>query len=147
MENGPAKCRASISITSAVGCLYGLDRFAGLHSASVAAHFSHVPYPWRDRPCRDVQQQTGVTLLHFREVQRLCCDRYLPCRLRRFSPQGAPTDRMRTRSGKSRNGVMGSAAIGRNLCPRPAARWSDFPGFSRSSRTHRPSPVLVQRGQ
>ena len=75
------------SITSAVGCWYGPGRFAGLHSASVAAHFLHVPCLWRDRPCRDVQQQTGVTLLHFREVQRLCCDRNLPCRLRRFSPR------------------------------------------------------------
>jgi hypothetical protein len=45
-------------------------------------------------------------LLHFREVQRLCCDHYLPLRLHNFSPQRATTRRTPRRSRESRNGVM-----------------------------------------
>ena len=85
MEKGPARCRASISITSAAGFLCWLGHFACSHSGSVAAHSSNAPCPSYDRPCRVVRRQPGETLLHFREVQRLCCDRYWPCRLRKFS--------------------------------------------------------------
>ena len=63
-------------ITSAVGFFCGLDRFADLHFASVAAHSLRVLCPSRDRLCRVVQRQHDVTLPHFREVQRLCCDPY-----------------------------------------------------------------------
>jgi hypothetical protein len=45
-------------------------------------------------------------LLYFREVQRLCCDHYLPFRLHKFSPQPATTGGIPTHSQKSRNGVM-----------------------------------------
>jgi hypothetical protein len=92
MEKGPAKSRASISFTFAVGFLHGLGRFACLHSASVAAHSLNAPCPLHDRPCRVVQRQPGETSLHFRGVQRLCCDRYLPFRLRRLSSQCAATN-------------------------------------------------------
>src|ERR1700727_1159946 len=80
MEKGPAMSRASISVTFVAGFLHGPGRFVYLHSVSVAAHSLNVPCPLRDRLCRAVQRQPGETLLHFREVQRLCCDRYLPCR-------------------------------------------------------------------
>lgn len=115
---GPAFCPASTSITSAAGCLRELGRFACSHFASVAARSWNAPCPSRDRPCRVVQRQRGETSPHCREVRRLCCDRYLPCRLRRFSSQGAPTGRPRTRSWKSRDGVTFyrkflSAAAGR----------------------------------
>jgi hypothetical protein len=99
--------RASISIISAADYLRRLGRFAGLHSVSVVAHFLSAPCPSHDRPCRVVHPPPGETLRHVREVQRLCCDRYLPCRFRRFSPQGAPTNRNPARSEKSRNGVIG----------------------------------------
>ena len=70
-----------VSITFAAGYLCGPDRFAGLHSGNVAAHSLRVPFPWRGRPYRVVPRQHDVTLPHCREVQRLCCDRWLPCRL------------------------------------------------------------------
>jgi hypothetical protein len=70
-ERGPAKRRASTSITSAAGCLCGHDHFVDLHSASVAGRFLHVPCPLRDRLCRGVHPQPGETLRHDREVQRL----------------------------------------------------------------------------
>lgn len=77
----PGTMPGLISITFAAGCLCGPDRFAGLHSGNVAAHSLRVPFPWRGRPCRVVPRQHDVTLPHCREVQRLCCDRCLPCRL------------------------------------------------------------------
>jgi hypothetical protein len=106
MEKGPARSRASVSVTFAVGFSRGLGRFVYLHSGSVAAHSLNAPYPLRDRPCRAVQQQPCGTLLHFREVQRLCCDHYLPLRLHNFSSQRATTRRTPRRSQESRNGVM-----------------------------------------
>jgi hypothetical protein len=105
MEKGPARSRASISVTFVAGSLHGLGRFVYLHSVSVAAHSLNAPCPLRDRLCRAVQRRPGGTLLHFREVQRLCCDRYLPCRFHEFSSQRATTRRTPTRSQKSRNGV------------------------------------------
>ena len=97
--------RASVSVTFAVGSLRWPDHFACLRSGSVAEHSLNAPCPLRDRPCRAVQRQPGETLLHFREVQRLCCDHYLPFRLHKFSPQRATTRGTPTRSQKSRNGV------------------------------------------
>ena len=111
MVKGPAFCRASISLTSAAGFLLGLGRFAYLHSVSVAAHSLNALCPSHDLPCHVVQRQHDVTLPHFREVLRLCCDPYLPCRLRKFSPQGAPTDWTCTRSLMSRNGVIEATPI------------------------------------
>jgi hypothetical protein len=90
--------RASVSVTFAVGFSHGLGRFVYLHFVSVAAHSLNAPCPLRDRPCRAVQRQPGETLLHFREVQRLCCDHYLPCRFHKFSSQHAPTRGTPTRS-------------------------------------------------
>src|ERR1700674_273988 len=98
MEKGPAMSRASVSITFAVGFSHGLGRFVYLHSVSVAAHSLNAPCPLRGRPCRAVQRQPGETLLHFREVQRLCCDYYLPFRLHKFSSQRATTRGTPTRS-------------------------------------------------
>src|SRR3984885_10808056 len=98
MENGPAMSRASISVTFVAGFLHGPGRFVYLHSVSVAAHSLNAPCPLRDRLCRAVQRQPGATLLHYREVQRLCCDRYLPCRFIKFSSQRATTCRTPTRS-------------------------------------------------
>ena len=71
----------------------GLITFACLHSVSVAEHSLNAPCPLRDRLCRAVQRRPGETLLHFREVQRLCCDRYLPCRFHEFNSQCATTRR------------------------------------------------------
>src|ERR1017187_10381652 len=105
MEKGPARSRASISVTFVAGSLHWPDHFACLHSVSVAEHSLNAPCPLRDRLCRAVQRRPGETLLHFREVQRLCCDRYLPCRFHEFSSQRATTRRTPTRSQKSRNGV------------------------------------------
>jgi hypothetical protein len=106
MEKGPATSRASISVTFVAGSLRGLGHFVYLHSVSVAAHSLNAPCPLRDRLCRAAQRRPGATLLHFREVQRLCCDRYLPCRFHEFSSQRATTRRTPTRSQKSRNGMM-----------------------------------------
>src|ERR1039457_2789354 len=93
MEKGPARSRASISVTFVAGSLHWPDHFACLHSVSVAEHSLNAPCPLRDRLCRAVQRRPGETLLHFREVQRLCCDRYLPCRFHEFNSQCATTRR------------------------------------------------------
>jgi len=106
IEKGPAMSRASVSVTFAVGSLRWPDRSAWLHSGSVAEHSLNAPGPLRDRPCHVVQRRPGETLLHFREVQRLCCDRCLPCRFHQLSSQRATTRRTPSRSEKSRNGVV-----------------------------------------
>jgi hypothetical protein len=95
---GPAMSRASVSVTFAVGSLHRPDHFACLHSGSVAEHSLNAPCPLRDRPCRAAQRRIGETLPHFREVQRLCCDRCLPCRFHKFSSQRATTRRTPSRS-------------------------------------------------
>ena len=98
--------RASVSVTFAVGSLHWPDHFACSRSGSVAERSLNAPCPLRDRPCCVVQRRHGETLPHFREVQRLCYDRCLPCRFHKFSSQRATTRRTPTRSYESRNGVV-----------------------------------------
>ena len=133
--------RASVSVTFAVGSLHWPDHFACSRSGSVAEHSLNAPCPLRDRPCCVVQRRHGETLPHFREVQRLCCDRCLPCRFHKFSSQRATTRRTPTRSYESRNGVVWicrkfhqTPPVSRSRGPVPADR---HPSRRRASRNGR----------
>jgi hypothetical protein len=79
IERGPATNRASVSVTSVVGSWRGPDHSACLHFGNVAEHSLNAPSPSHDRLCHAAQRPPDETSPHFREVQRLCCDRYLPC--------------------------------------------------------------------
>jgi hypothetical protein len=75
LQTGGSRGRKSIF---AVGFWYGLARYAGGHSVSVAGRWLNAPCPWHGRLCHDVRRPRDGIWPHFRGVRLLYCVRLEP---------------------------------------------------------------------